>query len=116
MFRKSIISAAAVAALAVATALSGTTAASAGGYGYGHGKGHGYGHGYGKGHGYGHGHWHRYGHGHHKRLIIKTPQHGYWKQHVSWCHDRYRSYRDWDNTFRPYHGPRQKCRSPYYRG
>lgn len=114
MFRKSIISAAAVAALAVATALSGTTAASAGGYGYGHGKGHGYGHS--KGHGYGHGHWHRYGHGHHKRIIIKSPRHGYWKQHVSWCHDRYRSYRDWDNTFRPYNGPRQKCRSPYYRG
>ncbi|MBW3097110.1 BA14K family protein [Pseudohoeflea coraliihabitans] len=34
--------------------------------------------------------------------------------HVSWCYDRYRSYRRSDNTFQPYHGPRRQCRSPYY--
>lgn len=33
--------------------------------------------------------------------------------HVSWCYDRYRSYREWDNTFQPYHGPRRQCHSPY---
>jgi hypothetical protein len=33
--------------------------------------------------------------------------------HVDWCYDRYRSYRDWDNTFQPYHGPRRQCYSPY---
>lgn len=34
--------------------------------------------------------------------------------HVEWCYNRYRSYRDWDNTFQPYNGPRRECVSPYY--
>jgi len=33
--------------------------------------------------------------------------------HVSWCYNRYRSYRPSDNTFQPYRGPRQQCYSPY---
>lgn len=33
--------------------------------------------------------------------------------HISWCYDRYRSYRVSDNTFQPYHGPRKPCISPY---
>jgi hypothetical protein len=33
--------------------------------------------------------------------------------HVNWCYNRYRSYREWDNTFQPYYGPRQQCHSPY---
>lgn len=33
--------------------------------------------------------------------------------HVQWCYDRYKSYRASDNTFQPYGGPRQECRSPY---
>lgn len=33
--------------------------------------------------------------------------------HVQWCYNRYRSYREWDNTFQPYHGPRRQCYSPY---
>lgn len=33
--------------------------------------------------------------------------------HVNWCYNRYRSYREWDNTFQPYHGPRRQCWSPY---
>jgi hypothetical protein len=37
-----------------------------------------------------------------------------WEAHVAWCYNRYRSYRDWDNTFQPYHGPRRECRSPYF--
>jgi len=35
------------------------------------------------------------------------------RSHVNWCHARYRSYRSWDNTFQPYHGPRRQCVSPY---
>ena len=33
--------------------------------------------------------------------------------HTSWCYNRYRSYRAYDNTFQPYNGPRQACYSPY---
>lgn len=33
--------------------------------------------------------------------------------HVNWCYAHYRSYRAWDNTFQPYHGPRRACISPY---
>ena len=33
--------------------------------------------------------------------------------HVQWCYDRYRSYREWDNSWQPYHGPRRQCISPY---
>lgn len=33
--------------------------------------------------------------------------------HVRWCDNRYRSYRASDNSFQPYNGPRQQCRSPY---
>lgn len=33
--------------------------------------------------------------------------------HVAWCYNRYRSYRAWDNTYQPYHGPRRQCWSPY---
>lgn len=35
------------------------------------------------------------------------------RAHVAWCYDRYRSYREWDNTFQPYNGPRRECYSPY---
>ena len=34
--------------------------------------------------------------------------------HVGWCYRRYRSYREYDNTFQPYHGRRRECVSPYY--
>ncbi|MCG6115353.1 MAG: BA14K family protein [Mesorhizobium sp.] len=37
----------------------------------------------------------------------------YGPAHVEWCMGRYRSYRSSDNTFQPYSGPRQSCRSPY---
>ena len=33
--------------------------------------------------------------------------------HVAWCYYRYRSYRAWDNTYQPYHGPRRQCWSPF---
>ena len=35
--------------------------------------------------------------------------------HVSWCANRYRSYRAYDNTFQPNYGPRRACISPYSR-
>lgn len=38
---------------------------------------------------------------------------GMGRAHVEWCYDRYRSYRHWDNSFQPYHGPRRQCYSPY---
>ena len=33
--------------------------------------------------------------------------------HVAWCYDRWRSYREADNSYQPYNGPRRRCRSPY---
>ena len=33
--------------------------------------------------------------------------------HVEWCYARYRSYREYDNTYQPYHGRRRQCLSPY---
>ena len=35
--------------------------------------------------------------------------------HVSWCANRYRSYRAYDNTFQTNNGPRRACISPYSR-
>lgn len=35
------------------------------------------------------------------------------RAHINWCHNRYKSYRAWDNTYQPYHGPRRQCWSPY---
>lgn len=34
--------------------------------------------------------------------------------HVDWCYARYRSYRDYDNSWKPNYGPRRVCVSPYY--
>jgi hypothetical protein len=46
-----------------------------------------------------------------------VPQRRYYRglnsAHIRWCYNRYRSYREWDNTFQPYHGPRRQCWSPY---
>ncbi|WP_324288253.1 BA14K family protein [Hoeflea algicola] len=33
---------------------------------------------------------------------------------MDWCYDRYRSYRERDNTYQPYEGGRRQCNSPYY--
>lgn len=35
-------------------------------------------------------------------------------RHVAWCHDRFKSYRQWDNSFQPRKGPRAPCLSPYH--
>jgi hypothetical protein len=42
-----------------------------------------------------------------------APRAGGGSAHVSWCYDRYKSYRASDNSFQPYNGPRQQCYSPY---
>lgn len=49
------------------------------------------------------------------RYVQPRRYYGYRKSsaHIAWCYDRYRSYRQWDNTFQPYHGPRRQCWSPY---
>lgn len=33
--------------------------------------------------------------------------------HTSWCYNRYRSYRAYDNTYQPNYGSRRACVSPY---
>ncbi|MBD1548010.1 BA14K family protein [Roseibium aggregatum] len=42
------------------------------------------------------------------------PSRGLSQAHYNWCYRKYRSYRAYDNTFQPYHGPRKACRSPYW--
>jgi hypothetical protein len=44
---------------------------------------------------------------------VRGGRYHYSPTHVEWCFARYRSYRAYDNTFQPYHGPRRQCRSPY---
>jgi hypothetical protein len=33
--------------------------------------------------------------------------------HEDWCYDHYRSYREWDNTWKPIGAPRRQCNSPF---
>lgn len=48
---------------------------------------------------------------------IANSNTGYYRggggSHVQWCYDRYRSYREYDNSWQPYNGPRRECISPY---
>ncbi len=48
-----------------------------------------------------------------RRHERRAPGHYYGRAHDAWCHDRYRSYRSSDNTYKPYNGPRRECYSPY---
>ncbi|MEQ1407412.1 BA14K family protein [Neorhizobium sp. Rsf11] len=34
-------------------------------------------------------------------------------EHYTWCAQKYRSYRAYDNTFQPHKGPRRQCHSPF---
>jgi|GEM_PF-2527965 len=34
-------------------------------------------------------------------------------QHLRWCYSQFKTYRESDNTFQPYSGPRRECVSPY---
>ena len=98
-----------------------------GGRHYRHGYRHGYGHNYynnsgiylglglgalGYGLGYGSGYYH-YPYYNEPIYRPRRAYRGVASNHVEWCYNRYRSYRAWDNTFQPYHGPRQECYSPY---
>lgn len=48
------------------------------------------------------------------RYVAPRPHYRhYGGGHVQWCYARYRSYRAYDNTYQPYHGPRRPCYSPY---
>ena len=44
----------------------------------------------------------------------EPPRRSYGGRHVSWCYNKWRSYRDYDNSYQPWEGPRRLCRSPYY--
>ncbi|HEV7436473.1 MAG TPA: BA14K family protein [Pseudorhizobium sp.] len=44
---------------------------------------------------------------------IHQPQTDGDSAHITWCFERYRSYRPADNTYQPYHGPRRACESPF---
>ena len=46
------------------------------------------------------------------RVVVRRSN-GFSAAHHGWCSARYRSYRSYDGTFQPYHGPRKLCRSPY---
>lgn len=41
------------------------------------------------------------------------PYYGTVSAHIRWCQARYRSYRAYDNSWQPKHGPRRACISPY---
>jgi len=45
--------------------------------------------------------------------VHRSPSPSLRSHHVSWCMNRFRSYRVSDNTFQPYSGPRRQCVSPY---
>lgn len=47
------------------------------------------------------------------RYVQPAPVYRLSSAHIAWCHARYRSYRSWDNSWQPYHGPRRACISPY---
>lgn len=96
MFKKTILSIMTVAAIATAASAVTATTASAGGFGF-HIRGH-----------------HHHHHNHYNNRIIVRSNYG--SQHVAWCYSNYRSYRDYDNTFQPFNGPRKLCISPFFRG
>jgi hypothetical protein len=35
-------------------------------------------------------------------------------RHIEWCYARFRSYREYDNSYQPNYGGRRECLSPYY--
>jgi hypothetical protein len=51
------------------------------------------------------------------KLVVRRPfghiRDRIWQQHVDWCENRFKSYNPYDNTYRPYSGPREQCWSPY---
>ncbi|MDE1994071.1 MAG: BA14K family protein [Rhizobiaceae bacterium] len=95
--------------------------------GYYHGSGHngGYYGGYRRYGGYGGGHYYGgYDNGYGLALgglaagaligsLLAQPRYYHGNSGSGWCSARYRSYRAYDNTFQPNHGPRRQCIAPY---
>ena len=61
---------------------------------------------FGSGYGYGYG-YHPY------RYSYPSRYYGGSSAHVRWCHNRYRSYNSWNNSWISYSGHVRQCRSPY---
>ena len=96
MIAKTIISKVTLALAVAAVSLPISGPAMAGGYGYGAQSG-----------------WSGYQSHAPKRHKARKQVYAGSNRHLAWCFNRYRSYRLMDNTFQPYHGPRQECLSPY---
>jgi hypothetical protein len=60
-------------------------------------------------------HTHNYvgDHSHERTPVYVEPEADYGNDHVNWCYNRYRSYREYDNTYQPYNGGRRQCNSPF---
>jgi hypothetical protein len=56
-------------------------------------------------------HHDRHYYGHPRRHVRHYNAHD---AHVNWCHNRYRSYNAYDNTWLSYSGHIRQCRSPYW--
>lgn len=67
---------------------------------------------------------HRYydrGHYYDPRYVSPAPRYHHRKRHarslaarhIDWCYGQYRSYREWDNSWKPLRGPRRQCISPW---
>ena len=48
----------------------------------------------------------------HRRNYHGSYYEGTGSAHLDYCYNRYRSYRQSDNTWQPYNGPRRQCISP----
>ncbi|WP_425607325.1 BA14K family protein [Roseibium sediminicola] len=103
MFRKTFLKATALAIVTATVAAAGVSTASAGGYGYNSHKS------------YNNYNTSGYGKAHSNRPFAHIQDH-IWQKHVSWCHNRFKSFKTYDNTYQPYNGPRAQCWSPYISG
>lgn len=46
-------------------------------------------------------------------VVVQPAARSGGSSHVQWCYDRWRSYRQSDNTYQPFNGGRAYCVSPY---
>ncbi len=122
MFRKLFIKSVAAVVMSAFVAGAGATAASAGGYGHGNSYGHSKSfhhkkhHGHHKRHGFRKRFGFKHGSGYGRKGPFGNVNDRTWNRHVSWCHGRFKSYKSFDNSYKPYRGPRQQCWSPFIRG
>ena len=49
-------------------------------------------------------------------VVVKEHASSLPAKHIHYCQTHYKSYRLSDNSFQPYHGPRQQCYSHFYHG